>query len=50
VQGALLQGLIDVAVILNALRVLRIAPHEPAIPQPQTVSSGQADIAHGATP
>jgi cation transport ATPase len=26
VQGALLQELIDVAVILNALRALRIAP------------------------
>jgi hypothetical protein len=30
VQGALLQEVIDVAVILNALRALRIAPHEPA--------------------
>lgn len=29
VQGALLQEVIDVAVILNALRALRIAPHEP---------------------
>jgi cation transport ATPase len=28
VQGALLQELIDVAVILNALRALRIAPRE----------------------
>ncbi|WP_205602579.1 heavy metal translocating P-type ATPase [Chelativorans alearense] len=30
VQGALLQELIDVAVILNALRALRIKPHEPS--------------------
>ncbi|RXF75582.1 heavy metal translocating P-type ATPase [Hansschlegelia zhihuaiae] len=29
VQGALLQEAIDVAVILNALRALRIEPHEP---------------------
>lgn len=50
VQGALLQEAIDVAVILNALRALRIAPHEPATPQPQTVSSGPADIAQRATP
>jgi len=34
VQGALLQEVIDVAVILNALRALRIAPHEPATPAP----------------
>jgi heavy metal translocating P-type ATPase len=32
VQGALLQEVIDIAVILNALRALRIAPHEPAAP------------------
>ena len=39
VQGALLQELIDVAVILNALRALRIVPREavripadPAVP------------------
>lgn len=31
VQGALLQELIDVAVILNALRALRIEPREPAV-------------------
>ena len=30
VQGALLQEVIDVAVILNALRALRIAPGRPA--------------------
>jgi len=33
VQGALLQEVIDVAVILNALRALRIAPNVPATPQ-----------------
>lgn len=49
VQGALLQEAIDVAVILNALRALRIAPHEPATLRPQAFSSGQADIAQGAT-
>ena len=37
VQGALLQEVIDVAVILNALRALRIAPPEPATPRPQAV-------------
>nr|WP_255553737.1 heavy metal translocating P-type ATPase [Maritimibacter sp. DP1N21-5] len=30
VQGALLQEVIDIAVILNALRALRITPHRPA--------------------
>lgn len=49
VQGALLQEAIDVAVILNALRALRITPHEPATLTPQAFSSGQADIAQGAT-
>jgi heavy metal translocating P-type ATPase len=34
VQGALLQEVIDVAVILNALRALRIDPAEPAAPIP----------------
>ena len=34
VQGALLQEVIDVAVILNALRALRIDPAEPAAPVP----------------
>lgn len=34
VQGALAQEAIDVAVILNALRALRIAPREPVSPQP----------------
>jgi hypothetical protein len=32
VQGALLQEVIDVAVILNALRALRIKPDEPNAP------------------
>jgi hypothetical protein len=50
VQGALLQEVIDVAVILNALRALRIAPHEAATQKPQAVSNGQADIPEGATP
>lgn len=50
VQGALLQEAIDVAVILNALRALRIAPHDPTPAQPKAVSSGQADITQGATP
>src|SRR5690606_27049995 len=50
VQGALIQEAIDIAVILNALRALRIQPHDPATPKPKAVSSGQADIAQGATP
>ena len=50
VQGALLQEVIDVAVILNALRALRIVPHEPAMAKPQPATSGQADIVQGATP
>jgi len=49
VQGALLQEVIDVAVILNALRALRIAPQEPVTSKPQSVSSGQADNLEGAT-
>lgn len=50
VQGALLQEVIDVAVILNALRALGIAPREPATLKPQAVSAGQADALEGATP
>ncbi len=50
VQGALLQEVIDVAVILNALRALRIAPQEPATGKPQAIISEQADIVQGATP
>jgi heavy metal translocating P-type ATPase len=34
VEGALLQEAIDVAVILNALRALRIVPHELEAPEP----------------
>jgi hypothetical protein len=43
VQGALLQEVIDVAVILNALRALRIVPFEPA----PTPSPPQADASLG---
>jgi heavy metal translocating P-type ATPase len=43
VQGALLQEVIDVAVILNALRALRIIPFEPAPPP----SPPQADLPLG---
>jgi heavy metal translocating P-type ATPase len=50
VEGALLQEVIDVAVILNALRALRIVPHEPTIPNPKPASGGQADKLQGATP
>ena len=50
VQGALLQEVIDVAVILNALRALRIAPQEPATGKPQAITSEQGDIVQGATP
>jgi P-type E1-E2 ATPase len=50
VQGALLQEAIDVAVILNALRALRITPHEPTTSTPQAVSSAQAHIAQRSTP
>jgi cation transport ATPase len=48
VQGALLQEVIDVAVILNALRVLRIAPHETDAPGPLAGSQEQADVPVGA--
>ena len=34
VQGALIQESIDVAVILNALRALRISPADPLRPSP----------------
>jgi heavy metal translocating P-type ATPase len=44
VQGALLQEVIDVAVILNALRALRIAPIVPAAPKPEAGLSGRSDI------
>jgi heavy metal translocating P-type ATPase len=44
VQGALLQEVIDVAVILNALRALRIAPHETTPTNPTGNAAGQTDI------
>jgi len=50
VQGAFLQEAIDVAVILNALRALRITPHEPTTSKPKAVSSAQAHIAQKSTP
>ena len=50
VQGALLQEVIDVAVILNALRALRISPHQPATGKQGAALSGRPDIAGGATP
>jgi heavy metal translocating P-type ATPase len=50
VQGALLQEAIDVAVILNALRALRIAPNEPAATKPPAVSQEHADFPEGAAP
>lgn len=42
VQGALLQEAIDIAVILNALRALRIMPHDLAPPEP--VAGTRGDI------
>lgn len=45
VHGSILQEVIDFAVILKALRALRIAPHELTTPKLQAVSSRQADIA-----
>jgi heavy metal translocating P-type ATPase len=47
VQGALLQEVIDVAVILNALRALRIDPSEPTPPRSQALSSGKPEIIEG---
>lgn len=44
------QGLTDEAVILNALRALRITPHEPTTSKPKAVSSAQAHIAQKSTP
>jgi hypothetical protein len=49
VQGALLQEVIDVAVIVNALRALRIMPHEPVPANPPPAVSGQAEIARGSS-
>ena len=50
VQGALLQEVIDVAVILNALRVLRIAPNETGAAEPLAASQGRVDVPDGAVP
>jgi heavy metal translocating P-type ATPase len=50
VQGALLQEAIDVAVILNALRALRIAPRDPVASQSRIGSPEQTDIPEGAKP
>jgi heavy metal translocating P-type ATPase len=47
VQGALVQELIDVAVILNALRALRIAPRSVAAAEPSAPS--HAKLESGAT-
>lgn len=47
VQGALLQEVIDVAVILNALRALRITPFEAAPSRQQALSLGQAEHLEG---
>ena len=47
VQGALLQEVIDVAVILNALRALRIQPREPAAPATVVVPPEQGEILKG---
>lgn len=47
VQGALLQEVIDVAVILNALRALRIDPSEPTPARSQVPSSGKPEIIEG---
>lgn len=49
VQGALIQEVIDVAVILNALRALRIKPHEFAAPLALAGTSAPAAL-KGASP
>lgn len=48
VQGALAQEAIDVAVILNALRALRIAPRDPVPLGRQEEALGQSEIAQEA--
>jgi heavy metal translocating P-type ATPase len=50
VQGALLQEAIDVAVILNALRALRIAPQDLHAETPARVPEGTAELMKGAAP
>ena len=47
VQGALLQEVIDVAVILNALRALRITPHESAASKPVSAPPGGMETLAG---
>jgi heavy metal translocating P-type ATPase len=49
VQGALLQEVIDVAVILNALRALRIVPRGPVPPEARPATALRADTAPRAT-
>jgi len=47
VQGALLQEVIDVAVILNALRALRIQPDDPTAAMPQVGTKVHEGVAVG---
>ena len=49
VQGALLQEAIDVAVILNALRALRIMPRELATPATVDAASRQTELPEAVT-
>ena len=49
VQGALLQEAIDVAVILNALRALRIMPRELATPATVDAASRQTELSEAVT-
>jgi P-type E1-E2 ATPase len=49
VQGALLQEVIDVAVILNALRALRITPGATAASPPPAAVPGQARLSKDPT-
>ncbi len=50
VQGAMLQEVIDVAVIINALRALQIQPHEAVMQKSEAASTGQAEISKGTKP
>ena len=47
VQGALLQEVIDVAVILNALRALRISPRPGLSDAPPSEHSLKTDLSQG---
>ncbi|PWJ20338.1 heavy metal translocating P-type ATPase [Jannaschia seohaensis] len=49
VEGAILQEVIDVAVILNALRALRIAPRGAASTDPRSDQNEPSETAEGAT-